>query len=272
MNLKAIPSTDERIPVIGLGTWKAFDVGSGPNERKGPAEVVREFVKLGGTLIDSSPMYGKSEAVIGDLVDQAGAAGKIFMATKVWTTGKQKGIDEMHDSLRKLRVEKIDLMQVHNLVDLETQLATLAEWKAAGTVRYTGITHYTAAAHGDVARALKRHDVDFLQINYSVAEREAEGLLLPMAQEKGIAVIANRPLTTGGLVRSVARKALPSVAQDLGCESWPELLLKFVVSHSAVTCAIPATANVEHLRANMRAGEGAMPSEKQRAEIARLAV
>jgi aryl-alcohol dehydrogenase-like predicted oxidoreductase len=163
-------------------------------------------------------------------------------------------------------------MQVHNLLDVETQLATLADWKAEGLVRYVGITHYTAVAHAEVARVLKRHDLDFLQINYSAAEREAEGLLLPMAQERGIAVIANRPLATGSLVRSVAKKPLPGLARDLGCESWPELLLKFVVSHSAVTCAIPATANVEHLRANMRAGDGPMPNEKQRAEIARLAV
>jgi diketogulonate reductase-like aldo/keto reductase len=269
---KEIPATGEQVPVIGLGTWKSFDVGPGLNERKGPGEVVQAFIGLGGTLIDSSPMYGKSEAVIGDLVAATGKPDGVFMATKVWTTGKQQGIDEMRASMRKLRVERIDLMQVHNLVDVETHLATLAEWKAEGLVRYVGITHYTAVAHADVARVLKRHQVDFVQINYSVAEREAEGLLLPMAQERGIAVIANRPLTTGGLVRAVARRPLPGLAQELGCQSWPELLLKFVVSHNAVTCAIPATANVEHLRANMRAGEGPMPTEKQRAEIVRLAV
>jgi diketogulonate reductase-like aldo/keto reductase len=272
MNRKGIPATNEQLPVIGLGTWKSFDVGPGVNERKGPSAVIEDFLKLGGRLIDSSPMYGKSETVVGDLVASTGAAERVFMATKVWTTGKQQGIDEMRASMKKLRVDRIDLMQVHNLLDVETQLATLADWKAEGLVRYVGITHYTAVAHAEVARVLKRHDLDFLQINYSAAEREAEGLLLPMAQERGIAVIANRPLATGSLVRSVAKKPLPGLARDLGCESWPELLLKFVVSHSAVTCAIPATANVEHLRANMRAGDGPMPNEKQRAEIARLAV
>jgi diketogulonate reductase-like aldo/keto reductase len=267
---RPIPSTGEEIPVIGLGTWKSFDVGESPTARAGPKAVLAEFVKLGGRLVDSSPMYGRAETVVGDLASELGILDGLFMATKVWTTGRAQGIAEMQSSMKKMRVPRMDLMQVHNLLDVDVHLATLAEWKEQEIVRYVGVTHYTASAHDDVARVLSRHSVDFLQINYSVAEREAEQRLLPMAQERGIAVIANRPLATGALVARLRARPLPPIAGELACTSWAQLLLKFVVSHPAMTCAIPATSNPEHLRDNMMAGSGPMPDEKQRVEIARL--
>jgi diketogulonate reductase-like aldo/keto reductase len=255
------------VPVIGLGTWKVFDVGSARSVRAGPRAVLDEFVKLGGTMVDSSPMYGQSEQVVGDLARDLGVTSRLFMATKVWTTGRQKGIDEMRDSMRKMGVTRMDLMQVHNLVDVDTHLATLAGWKDEGLVRYVGVTHYTAGAHAEVGRVLDRHEVDFLQINYSVVEREVERWLLPMSKERGIAVIANRPLATGALIQGLRGRPLPAIASELECGSWAELLLKFVVSHPVITCAIPATGSVEHLRQNMAAGRGIMPSERQRGEI-----
>jgi diketogulonate reductase-like aldo/keto reductase len=267
MLFRPIPSSGELIPAIGLGTWKVFDVGSSPSVRAGPKAVLEEFVKLGGKVVDTSPMYGNAEQVVGSLTKQLGVAENIFTATKVWTTGRQKGIDQMRESMRLLGVERIDLMQVHNLVDVDTHLATLAEWKSEGLVRYVGITHYTASAHADVGRALDRHSVDFLQINYSVLEREAERWLLPMAKERGVAVLANRPFATGELTSQLRSRPLPPVADELKCGSWSELLLKYVIAHPAVTCAIPATGSVEHLRQNMSAGNGPIPTDRQRWEI-----
>ena len=266
---RPIPSTGEAVPVIGLGTWKSFDVGESRTARAAPKAVLEEFVRLGGRLVDSSPMYGRAEQVVGDLSAELGVGERLFVATKVWTTGREQGIAEMRSSMQKMRAPRIDLMQVHNLVDVDVHLATLAEWKREGIVRYVGVTHYTANAHADVARVLARHAVDFLQINYSVTEREAERQLLPMALDRGIAVIANRPLVTGALFERLKGRPLPPVAGELGCTSWAQLLLKFVVSHPAVTCAIPATSNASHLRDNMAAGSGPMPGEKERAEIAR---
>ena len=269
---RAIPSTGERLPVIGLGTWQTFDVGTGAAARAPLEDVLSAFVELGGKLIDSSPMYGASETVAGDIAAKLALRAKLFVATKVWTSGRAKGIAQMEDSMRKLRADPIDLMQVHNLVDVETHLATLAEWKRAGRVRYVGVTHYTAGSHDDVARTIAAHPVDFIQINYSVGERDAERRLLPLARERGIAVIANRPFAGGNLFQRVRSKPLPEWAREIECDSWAQLLLKFVVSHPAVTCAIPATSRVAHLRDNMRAGYGRMPDERMRARIAAAAV
>jgi diketogulonate reductase-like aldo/keto reductase len=255
------------IPVIGLGTWKVFDVGGSTSVRKGPRAVLSEFAKLGGRLVDSSPMYGRSEQVVGDLARDLGIADALFMATKVWTTGRAKGIDQMRESMRRMDVTQVDLMQVHNLVDVDTHLATLDEWKAAGLVRYTGITHYTMSAHAEVGRVIDRHPVDFLQINYSVLEREVERWLLPMCRERGIAVIANRPFATGDLTHFLRGRPLPPVAAELQCGSWGELLLKFVIAHPGVTCVIPATGSIEHLRQNMAAGNEPLPTDRQRWEI-----
>jgi len=269
MLLRPIPSTGELMPLIGLGTWKVFDVGTFPSVRAGPKAVLSEFAKRGGTLIDASPMYGRSEQVIGDLARELGITDKLFLATKVWTTGELKGMEQMRESMRRMGVSRMDLMQVHNLVDVDTHLETLAAWKAEGLVRYVGVTHYTASAHAEVGRALDRHTVDFLQINYSVVEREVERWLLPMCRERGIAVIVNRPFATGELTHALRRAPLPPVATELQCGSWGELLLKFVVGHPAITCAIPATGSVEHLRQNMAAGNDPLPTERQRSEIAR---
>ena len=263
---KRIPSSGEEIPAIGLGTWQTFDVqpsGYAPLE-----EVMREFVALGGRLVDSSPMYGRSETAVGDIAMAAGVHGSLFLATKVWTSGRREGIAQMESSMAKLRAPKIDLMQVHNLVDAATHLATLREWKKEGRVRYIGVTHYTSSAYAEVESVLRRETVDFLQINYSAREREAERRILPLAQEKGIAVIANRPFTEGSLLRRLASMPLPSFAAEIDCTSWAQLLLKFVISHPAITCAIPATSKVKHLRDNLGAARGRMPDEAMRSRIA----
>ncbi|MEQ1516636.1 MAG: aldo/keto reductase [Usitatibacteraceae bacterium] len=265
---RAIPSSGELLPAIGLGTWQTFDVGSEPGVRAPLESVLAEFIALGGKLIDSSPMYGRSEDVAGDLLAKLGMRAKTFVATKVWTSGRTAGIAQMQDSMKKLRAKPIDLMQVHNLLDVEAHLRTLAEWKREGLVRYVGVTHYTASAFEAVAKVIGAHGVDFLQINYSVGEREAEQRLLSLARDRGIAVIINRPFAGGELLRRLRGVALPPFAAEIDCTSWAQLLLKFVLSHPAVTCAIPATSRVEHLRDNMLAGTGRMPDEKLRAKIA----
>ena len=263
---RPIPSTGEALPVIGLGTWQTFDVGSSPAARAPLEAVLRRFTALGGKLLDSSPMYGSSEQVAGDLAAALRIRPSLFVATKVWTSGKREGIAQMESSIRKLG--GVDLMQVHNLVDVATHLDTLRGWKHDGRIRYVGVTHYTAGSHDDVARVIGAWPVDFVQINYSVGEREAEQRLLPLARERGVAVIANRPFAGGDLFRRLRSKPLPSYAADIDASSWAQLLLKFVVSHPAITCAIPATARTDHLEDNMRAGYGRLPDERLRARIA----
>ena len=260
-------TTMQKLPPIGLGTWQTFDVGTSPAARKPLEEVLQAFVELGGKLVDSSPMYGRSEEVVGEIAAKYDLHSKLFIATKVWTSGKRDGVAQMEDSMRKLRVKTIDLMQVHNLVDVDAHLDTLEKWKAEGRVRFTGITHYTASSHDDVARVIRRRPVDFIQINYSVGEREAEQRLLPFALERGIKVIANRPFASGGLFRRLRGTPLPSWAAEIDCTSWAQVLLKFVISHPAITCAIPATSKVEHLRDNMGAAVGRMPSADLRGRI-----
>jgi aryl-alcohol dehydrogenase-like predicted oxidoreductase len=269
---RAIPSTGERLPVIGLGTWQAFDVGASASDRAPREEVLRTFVELGGTVVDSSPMYGRSEEVVGDLAAKLHLDGRLFVATKVWTSGKASGVRQMEDSMRKLRAARIDLMQVHNLVDVTAHLETLRSWKEEGRVRYVGVTHYTAGQHEVVARVLVSHPVDFVQINYSVAERDAERRLLPLALDRGVAVLINRPFAEGALLRRLRSRPLPAWAAGIDCSGWPELLLKFIVSHPAVTCVIPATSKVDHLRQNMRAGSGPLPGDELRAKIVAAAV
>jgi diketogulonate reductase-like aldo/keto reductase len=265
---RAIPSTGEALLAVGLGTWQSFDVGGRAGERQPLEEVCRTFVGMGGTVVDSSPMYGRSEAVLGEISAALGIGQTLFVATKVWTRGRDEGIRQMEESMRKLRVPRVDLMQVHNLVDVEAHLATLRAWKAEGRVRYIGVTHYTASAHDAVAAVLEAHPVDFVQINYSAAERDAEARVLPIARERGIAVIANRPFAEGALVRRLRARPLPGWAEEIDCRTWPEALLKFVISHPAITCAIPATSSAAHVRDNMRAAYGRLPDAKLRARIA----
>jgi diketogulonate reductase-like aldo/keto reductase len=269
---KPIPSSGEELPVIGLGTWQTFNVGRDAKEREPLEEVLAAFIEMGGKVIDSSPMYGSSEQMAGDLIEKLDCRKKLFIATKVWTRGKDAGIEQMNDSMKKLRAHPIDLMQVHNLVDVDTHLATLRDWRQKGRIRYIGVTHYTASGHDAVAKIVETQAIDFIQINYSVGEREAEKRLLPLTKERKVAVIANRPFAGGDLLRRLKDKPLPAWAGEIDCTSWAQLLLKFVISHSAITCAIPATSKVAHLRDNMQAGLGRLPNEKQRTQIATAAV
>ena len=268
MLTKQIPSTGEAVPVVGMGTWQTFDVGRSADERKPLEDVLNEFSRAGGKLIDSSPMYGHSEEVVGDLSAKLGLRPKLFVATKVWTEGKASGVRQMEESLRKLRADPIDLMQVHNLVDVEIHLQTLSDWKRKGRVRYIGVTHHTSSAYDAVEKVIAAHKMDFLQINYSVSERLAERRLLPLARERGIAVIANRPFAGGEVFFRLRQKPLPPWASEIDCTTWAQIMLKFVISHPAITCAIPATSKVEHLRDNMQAGFGRMPDAKLRTRMA----
>jgi aryl-alcohol dehydrogenase-like predicted oxidoreductase len=264
MLTRAIPSSGEKLPVIGLGTWRVFDVGSSEAERAPLEEVLNAFVKRGARVIDSSPMYGRAEQVIGDLKSKRGLREKPFFATKVWTRGKQAGIESMERSLARFQTKRIDLMQVHNLVDVSTQLATMREWKAQGRVRYIGVTHYEASAFPSVEKILRAEQLDFLQINYSIMEREAEQRILPLAQERGVAVIANRPFGGGDLFGRVRSSQLPDWAAEFDCKSWAQFFLKWIVAHPAVTCAIPATGNANHLEDNIQGGIGRVPDAKAR--------
>jgi diketogulonate reductase-like aldo/keto reductase len=265
---KSIPHTGESLPVIGLGTWQTFDVGPAPSERAPLREVLREFVRLGGTVIDSSPMYGRSESVVGDLATELKLDGKLFVATKVWTSGREAGIRQMEQSFQRLRAKPVNLMQIHNLVDWRTHLTTLRGWKKDGRVRYIGVTHYTASAYDQLARVLENEELDFVQLNYSIAEREAEQRLLPLATDRGVAVLVNRPFAQAQLFSKVRGKPLPPFAEEIGCASWAQFFLKFVVSHPAVTCAIPATSKVQHLTDNMQAGMGQLADAKIRQRMA----
>ncbi len=272
MLTRPVPSSGETLPVIGMGTWQTFDVSSSPAERAPLEAVLAAFAAGGGRVIDSSPMYGRSEDVAGELMEKQGLRSKLFVATKVWTTSREQGIAQMRESMRKLRAQPVDLMQVHNLVDVDTHLATLREWRQQGLVRFLGITHYTAGSHDAVARIVAAQPLDFIQINYSVGEREAEQRLLPLALERGVAVIINRPFAGGDLFRRLRSKPLPSWAAEIGCTSWAQVLLKFVISHPAVTCAIPATSRPEHMLDNLGAGRGPLPDAALRARIAAEAV
>ena len=264
---KAIPSSGEALPVIGVGTWQTFDVGGDPSARAPLKEVLKLMTRAGRGVVDSSPMYGSSEAVAGDLVDEAGLREKLFIATKVWTNGRSRGIEQMETSFKRLRVQRMDLMQVHNLADVETHTRTMREWKEKGRLRYIGVTHYTSSAYPAVERALKTGHYDFLQINHSLGERESEKRLLPLAREMKIAVIANRPFAEGALFRQVKGKALPPWAAELGIASWAQYFLKWIVSHPAVTCAIPGTGNPKHMQDNLGAGRGVLPSASERSRM-----
>jgi len=265
---KPIPRTDESLPVIGLGTWQTFDVGRSESERAPLREVLREFARLGGRVIDSSPMYGRSESVVGDLAAELKLENHLFIATKVWTSGRDAGIRQMEESLQRLRAKRMDLMQIHNLIDWRTHLNTLRQWKQKGKIRYIGITHYTASAYEQLARVLESEELDFVQLNYSLAERQAERRLLPLAAERGLAVLVNRPFAQAQLFSKVRGKPLPPWAQEIGCASWAQFFLKFVVSHPSVTCAIPATSKVQHLVDNMQAGMGQLADAKIRQRMA----
>jgi diketogulonate reductase-like aldo/keto reductase len=263
---RKIPRTAETLPSIGLGTWQTFDVT--PAAYPAREAVLRRFAELGGSVIDCSPMYGRSEAVVGALTAKLGLQPPPFMATKVWIEGRASGVAQMNDSLARLRVARLDLMQVHNLVDVDTHLETLSDWKASGRVRYIGVTHYTVDAHPQLEPFLRRGDIDFVQFNYSVAVRAAEQRLLPLAAEHGVATLINRPFESGAMFPRIRNTPLPSWAAEIQCATWAQVFLKYVISHPAVTCAIPATRDVAHLEDNMAAARGVLPDDALRKQIA----
>ena len=270
MLTRTIPSSGETLPVIGLGTWRAFDVDLTSDIRRQLEEVLSLFVKLGGRVIDSSPMYGRAEEMIGQLTAAVSIREKLFLATKVWTRGKENGIKSIERSMALLRTNRIDLMQVHNLLDVHTHLATLRQWKEQGRIRYIGVTHYNSSAFPEVEKILGTEKLDFLQINYSLMEREAENRILPLAQERQIAVIVNRPFGAGDLFGKVRSKPLPPWAAELDCRSWAQFFLKWIIAHPAVTCVIPATDKPRHLEDNMLAGIGPLPDAKMRRRMVEL--
>ncbi len=260
---RPIPKTGEPLPVIGLGTWQTFDVGTGERERRPLVEVLDVFAKAGGRVIDSSPMYGRAEGVAGDLKGHVPGA---FLATKVWTQGRNDGIAQMNRSFELLRTERIDLMQVHNLVDWRTHLATLREWKRAGRIRYLGVTHYQTGAFPQLASIMTEEDIDFVQLPFSVTLPDAETRLLPLATDRGIAVLVNRPFEAGRLFRNARTRELPRWAAPFGA-SWAEVFLRWIVSHPAVTCVIPATHDPRHMAEDLRAGEGATMTQRERDDL-----
>jgi diketogulonate reductase-like aldo/keto reductase len=264
MAFRQIPSTGELLPLIGLGTWQTFDVGDRAEERKVLSNVLKLLSSNNHSLIDSSPMYGSSEEVVGDLSSQLNLNDKFFLATKVWTSGKEAGIAQMKASMKLLRRKQLDLIQIHNLVDWQTHLNTLRDWKEQEKIRYIGITHYLDSAHASVERLMKTEPLDFIQINYSMMSRSAEQRLLPLAQEKKIAVLINRPFEEGVLFQRVKGKPLPEWAKEFDCESWGQFFLKYILAHPAVNCVIPGTSKPHHMVDNLKAGEGLLPDEKQR--------
>jgi aryl-alcohol dehydrogenase-like predicted oxidoreductase len=264
MSTRVIPRTREALPVVGVGTWQTFDVGPDAAERAELKEVLKLLAGYGGSVIDSSPMYGAAERVVGDLTAELKLRDKLFFATKVWTRGRDAGVRQMEQSLRLMRTDRVDLMQVHNLLDVDTHARTLNQWKEDGRVRYIGITHYHSGAYADLERLVKTKQFDFVQVNFSMAEREAEARLLPLCAETGTAVLINRPFAGAGLFQRVKGRPLPAWAADFDCASWGEFFLKWILGVPAVTCVIPGTRRTEHLRDNARAGYGRLPDAATR--------
>lgn len=271
LNLREIPASGQRIPAIGLGTARTFDVDPDNAAAMQPLEkVLQNFYDGGGRLVDSSPMYGRAETVVGRLAERLGIVDDLFMATKVWTRGEEAGIEEMETSRERMGGGHLDLIQVHNLVDLQTQLDTLKAWRDEGRVRYIGVTHYTVSGHERLAQIVEREPIDFVQFNYNIATRNAEKRLLPAAADNGVATLINEPFERGSLFGRVKGESLPEWTRELGIESWAQLFLKFIVSHPAVTCAIPATSDPEHAADNIAAANGPLPNADQRERMASL--
>lgn len=264
---RAIPSSGELLPSVGVGTWIQFDVGQSDNERVPLKQVLKNMVQLGGKVIDSSPMYGRSEQVIGELTADDKPSDKFFYATKVWTSGREDGIEQMERSMHKMGRKTMDLMQVHNLVDWQTHLHTLRQWKQQGKVRYIGITHYTDSAHTKLEEIVKNQNIDFVQFNYSIRNRHAEQRLLDAAKDKGVAVIINQPFETGSLFNIVNGKKLPVWAQEYDIKNWAQYFLKYLLGHPAVTCVIPGTSDPAHIIENLNAGFGRLPDAATRKKM-----
>ncbi len=269
MRMREIPATGEKLPVIGLGSSDEFETASGA-DMDALRDVLRRFHELGGTLVDTAPIYGDAEAVIGKLVGELGLTDELFLATKVRARGRDAGIEQMERSTELLGKQPLDLLQVHSLADVDTQLDNLRRWKDEGRVRYIGVTHSRVSAFEALERVMKRSDLDFVQLNYSFTEPDAEQRLLPLAADKGIAVMVNRPFENGALFRQVNDRPLPDWAAEFDCESWAQFSLKYILGHPAVTCVIPATSNPRHLVDNMGAGTGRLPDEAARRRMREL--
>lgn len=267
MRRRAIPSTGEELPVIGLGTYEVFDVAGSAAEVELRRSIVRSLVDAGGSVIDTSPMYNRSEAVIGSVLSDGGLRDECFLATKVWTDGREAGREQMRRSAELMGTETIDLMQVHNRRDMDAHWPTIRDMQESGFIRYNGITDFRESAHDDMAALMRRFRPDFIQINYSLGERGADDVVLPLARELGIAVLANRPFVAGRLFRAVGERPLPGWAAEFA-DSWAQFFLKFIVSHPGVTCAIPATSKLEHMVDNAAAGAGPMPDAATRQRMA----
>lgn len=265
---RPIPASGEALPIVGLGTWITFNVGEDAAARDARAEVLGAFIAAGGALVDSSPMYGSSEAVVGHGLARLGRPEGLFAATKVWISSARSGPGQIEESRELWGVDRFDLLQVHNLLSWEAHLETLLAMKAEGRVRYVGVTTSHGRRHDELEAIMATQPIDFVQLTYNIADREAEERLLPLAAERGIGVIVNRPFQQGALIDDLAGEPLPSWAAELGCASWAQVLLKFAISHPAVTCAIPATSRLDHLRENMAAGRGSLPDAALRARMA----
>lgn len=269
MITRPIPGTNEALPVIGMGTSGTFEVPAG-SDLKAQAEVLKMLVDTGGKLVDTAPSYGRAQAVTGELVAKAGLRQRVFLATKVSVQGVDAGRAQLDENFAQLKTDRVDLVQVHNLIDYRTQLKLLRDLQAQNRIRYIGITHYVESAHDEVIRVLEQEPVDFVQINLSVVSRNAERKLLPLCQEKGIAVIVNRAFEDGKLFGEVRGKTLPAWAADFDCTSWAQLFLKYAIGHPAVTAVIPATSKPKNMADNLRAGFGRLPDAEQRRRIAGL--
>jgi diketogulonate reductase-like aldo/keto reductase len=266
---RPIPNSGETLPIVGMGSWVTMNVGDDPALRAARLKVVQAFFDEGGGMIDSSPMYGSSEEVIGHSLTKIPNKQQLFAATKVWTLSQWMGVRQMNNSFDLWGMKRFDLMQIHNLVDWEAHLETLLEWKQVGRIRYIGVTTSHGRRHEDLAEIMKTQPIDFVQFTYNMIDREAEDVLLPLAKERGVAVIINRPFQRGGLFDQFESKPFPDWASAIDCRSWAQFFLKFVVSHPAVTCAIPATTRVDHLRENMAAGRGILPDAEMRGRMLR---
>ncbi len=270
LNTRPIPSSGERLPVIGMGTSQTFDVAASPEALAELGAVLQAFFAAGGKVIDSSPMYGEAESRVGDILRSLSPRPPVFAATKVWTTGREEGIAQMQTSAERMAVDRFDLIAIHNLQDWRTHLATLKQWKAEGKVRYIGITTSHGRNHEELLDIMRREPLDFVQFSYNMEDRVAEQALLPLAQERGIATMINRPYQRGSLFAKTREQALPEVAGELGCSSWGQFFLKWILGHPAVTNVIPATSRVHHMQDNMQANFGPLPDGRQRAEMLRV--